>query len=299
MKAAKIFTQSHAVSLTFGWCFWWWQILYSPENVEPVEPPLQSKKPENLKIIVQEILQYQRQVLGTCAWWLQGANTPLTSRLHYFLWPMDPIHRCDLQTTPADPLQIEAIFVDILGIKLLTQMGNQNIGRISFKIRISKTKYWIKTVFLRHILIQVSVIYGLMPENNASHMLVHFILIKCRSFHAFLRVTIVKLSFISTSTGRNDVLNKRKHFGWVDFTIPCWWAREAQRALLNSHTGHFNNCVLQVSHSKSWENTVRLKKLCQLSSCFRYTVLVMTFPVFWHTNVPLYLWYSLWSKTYP
>lgn len=92
MKAAKIFTQSHAVSLTFCWCFWWWQILYSPENVKPVEPPQQWKKSENLKIIVRAILQYQWQVLGTCAWWLQGANTSsdLTASLFLMTYGSNP-----------------------------------------------------------------------------------------------------------------------------------------------------------------------------------------------------------------
>lgn len=115
---------------------------------------------------------------------------------------------------PADPLQTEAIFVDkvFLGMKLLTETGRRNLGRISFEIRILKSEYWMKTGFLRDILIQVSVMYGLMMENNASHVLVHFILIKCRSFHTFLRVTNVKISFISISTYCNDALNKRKHF---------------------------------------------------------------------------------------
>lgn len=56
---------------------------------------------------------------------------------------MDAVHGYHLQTTPADPLQIEAIFVDkvFLGMKPLTQTGRQNLGRISFEIRILKSEY--------------------------------------------------------------------------------------------------------------------------------------------------------------
>lgn len=160
-----------------------------------------------------------------------------------------------------------------------------------FRQNISKSEYRNqcierKLVFLRDILIQGSVKYSLMLENNASHMLVHFILIKCRSFHTFLRVTIVKISFISTSTDCNDVLSKRKHFVWVDFTIPLWWAGRWGSLCQHRKNANPQNILDVGSNSlKCFKNKVGVKERIikgirtDSKIIYHHLIVLVTFPI--------------------
>lgn len=114
---------------------------------------------------------------------------------------MDPIHGYKLQKIPADPLQIQANFVDSAPRDETIDSNRQSEFRQNlFRKQNTEIRVLNENYFLRDQSIQVPVRYGLMVENNASGMLFHFILIECRSFHTFLNITNVKISFINTNT---------------------------------------------------------------------------------------------------